>query len=168
MLTSSKAAYRDAACRSCPFKEPAVKFQRRWPSVTSVWTCNSSRGIFHQTPRDKWEPEPQQTLTPDERPARETSLAGIKGESFQTECLSRPPGARVHLCCPHPLLQPRVPLPGLVGARGGPAPCQKQNQAQVPRGHCVPRTCWLLCISCLIVGPPFLARWELFSPFCRM
>lgn len=42
-------------------------------------------------PRDKWVPDSRQTLTSDELPSAETSLAGMKGDSFQMECLSKQP-----------------------------------------------------------------------------
>ena len=45
-----------------------------------------------KSPRDKWVPESRQTLTSDELPSVETSLAGMKGDSFQTECLNKQPG----------------------------------------------------------------------------
>ena len=44
-----------------------------------------------KSPCDKWVPESRQTLTSDELPSVETSLAGMKGDSFQTECLNKQP-----------------------------------------------------------------------------
>lgn len=38
-----------------------------------------------------------------------------------------------------------------------------ENQLQVLRSLCVPRTCGVLCIRCLIACWPCAARWELLS-----
>ena len=117
-----------------------------------------------KSPRDKWVPESRQTLTSDELPSVETSLAGMKGDSFQTECLNKQPGPAclsASLSFAADPVPPAPPEP--VWAGGRPAPCQEATQTTKPtemgRSLCVPRTCWLLRISSLICAHLWLGGY---------
>lgn len=173
MLTCLKATNWDAAHLSCPFKETAVKFQRPWRGVRSVWECNSFRRNIPSNARViSGGPSHGRCSPRTSCPVRETSLAGIKGDSFQTECLNKQP---VPVCISAALSSAAAPAPRArpetFCAGGGPAPrreaMQTSNPTDIGRGFCVLRVCCVLCISCLLVCPPFLARWELLAPSCR-